>query len=196
MRSRAASPALIFALSSILAATSGGCLRTHTISVARSELLPRLYNIDRQGAATLPGTDVIDGATDRTHAVQVRLTRADTAELPTGHVRLDALARICLAPTPALSGPDPCVLRSDREGTLVVRRTTDRDAGPVVVTIAASAVLGGLLFGGLCVSGACDGSSTVKHTGEIVGGVALTATIGVLTWALFRCLTGETGCRD
>jgi hypothetical protein len=184
----------------VLCCLMTGCLRTHTISVESHVLLTKLVDIDRRGSARVPASDEINGPyPTETRRVTVELTGADTVPLPqpTGTIRLDALARRCLDPTPALSDEDPCLLRLRRDDVYVVRTTTDRIVRPVIYNGLLAATLGGLAFGGACLAGVCDGAPTVKRTGEIVGTVALTATVAVFTWALISCLAGPPGrCHD
>jgi hypothetical protein len=177
-----------------------GCLRTHTISVESHVLLPKLVDIDRRGTARVPARDEIQGPyADETRAIIVELTGADVLPLPqpTGPIRLDALARRCLDPSPALSGEDPCWLRLRRDDVYVVRTTHDRVIRPVIYNGLLGATLGGLAFGGACLAGVCDGAPTVERTGKIVGAVAATATVAVFTWALLSCILGPPGrCHD
>lgn len=184
----------------MISSLATGCLRTHTISVESHVLLPKLVDIDRRGTARVPARDEIHGPyADETRAITVELTGADVLPLPqpTGPIRLDALARRCLDPSPALAGEDPCLLRLRRDDVYVVRTTHDRILRPVIYNGLLIATLGGLAFGGACLAGVCDGAPTVERTGKIVGAVAATATVAVFTWALLSCILGPPGrCHD
>jgi hypothetical protein len=191
--------ASIAAISAIAAAglATTGCMNHHILYVNGDVLLPKLVDIDRRGRATVPATDqrTEDPTSPEGRAVKISLTGADTLPLPEGPVRLDVLARRCLDPSPALAGPDPCALRRRRDETFLIRRTSEVAVGKTLGATALALTFGGLAFGATCAAGACDGAPDVKHAGEVVGVVALSVTLGAITWGLFHCLTSRS-CRD
>lgn len=193
---------LVAVVCGLLAITGAGCLRTHTLSVKSSDLLPKLVDLHHGRATTVAVTDEItEGPSDNgrglVHHVELRGSDVLPLPRPAGPIRLDVLAKRCLAPDHEIPGEDPCYLRSHRDDVYVLRTTQDRAVRPAVYTSFTLATVGGMLFGATCLAGVCDGAEDVKGASEFVGATSAAIAVTFLGVALIHCFTGPPGtCRD